>query len=82
MNAGMAYTGGPFCDRVGSRRPLLIGCLSFMTLFWVSLCIGTSIYSKKRSVAAAKVGIAMYFCFSATGAVAIAPMQGFYTTEV
>ena len=80
-NAGGAYTGAMFADRIGRRR-LLLTSLSASFTMWIGLSATIGCYETLGSRVASKIGIACYFMHSFGGAFGITPMQGLYITEV
>lgn len=81
VNAGGAYIGAMFADKIG-RRKLLLTSLSASFTMWIGLSTTIGCYETLGSTIASKVGIACYFLHSFGGAFGITPMQGLYITEV
>lgn len=76
-----SYIGASLCGIFGRRR-LYLTAMSGIVCSWIGMTVGTAMYTKNKSVASARTGIAFYYIFNIIFSVGVTPLQGVYVVEV
>ncbi|KAH8178843.1 sugar transporter domain-containing protein [Sarocladium implicatum] len=79
-SGGAACFGASLMDRFG-RRKMLISCCAVLTVLWIGMIVGTSVYHKNDDTSAAEASIAFVFLIGIVFSFSYTPLQALYPVE-